>query len=112
MIQREVRIVNRLGLHARPAARLVATAGRFDADVSVVNETTGAGPANARSLTGVATLGVRHGHEVLVRARGADADQALEAIAALARENFGDEDGPGPDPAAPAPPGRDRKSVV
>jgi multiphosphoryl transfer protein len=107
-----LRVDNRLGLHARPAARLVATAGRFDADVSVVNETTGAGPANARSLTGVATLGVRHGHEVLVRARGADADQALEAIAALARENFGDEDGPGPDPAAPAPPVAEPEATV
>ena len=97
-------VENRLGLHARPAARLVATAGRFDADVSLVNESTGAGPASARSLTGVATLGVRQGHEVLVRARGNDAGAALEAIAALARENFGDDDGDGAQPAAPAAP--------
>ena len=99
-----VTVENRLGLHARPAARLVATAGRFDADVSLVNESTGAGPASARSLTGVATLGVRQGHEVLVRARGNDAGAALEAIAALARENFGDDDGDGAQPAAPAAP--------
>ena len=97
-----VTVENRLGLHARPAARLVATVGRFDADVSLVNESTGAGPASARSLTGVATLGVRQGHEVLVRARGNDAGAALEAIAALARENFGDDDGDGAQPAAPA----------
>jgi len=99
-----VTVENRLGLHARPAARLVATVGRFDADVSLVNESTGAGPASARSLTGVATLGVRQGHEVLVRARGNDAGAALEAIAALARENFGDDDGDGAQPAAPAAP--------
>jgi len=97
-----VRVENRLGLHARPAARLVATARRFDADVSLVNETTGAGPASARSLTGVATLGVRQGHEVLVRARGGDARQVLDAIEALAQENFGDEDGGAPSPPASA----------
>ena len=97
-----VRVDNLLGLHARPAARLVATARRFDADVSLVNETTGAGPASAQSLTGVATLGVRQGHEVLVRAHGDDALEALEAIQALARENFGDEDD-GAGPSAPAP---------
>ena len=96
-----VHVENRLGLHARPAARLVAAARRFDADVSLVNETTGAGPASARSLTGVATLGVRQGHEVLVRARGDDARQALDAIEALAQENFGDEDGAAPSPPAP-----------
>jgi len=97
-----VLVENRLGLHARPAARLVATARRFDADVSLVNETTGAGPASARSLTGVATLGVRQGHEVLVRARGGDARQVLDAIEALAQENFGDEDGAAPSPPASA----------
>ncbi|MFL5878265.1 MAG: phosphoenolpyruvate--protein phosphotransferase [Solirubrobacteraceae bacterium] len=97
-----LRVENRLGLHARPAARLVATARRFEAEVSLVNETTGAGPANAGSLTGVATLGVRQGHEILVRARGPDATPALEAIAELARDGFGDEDG-----AAPAEPAQD-----
>ena len=94
-----LRVENRLGLHARPAARLVATARRFEADVSLVNETTGAGPANAGSLTAVATLGVRQGHEILVRARGAGATPALEAIVELAREGFGDEDGAAPAPA-------------
>ena len=100
-----LRVDNRLGLHARPAARLVATARRFDAEVSLVNETTGAGPANAGSLTGVATLGVRQGHEIVVRASGPDAGPALEAIQELAREGFGDEDGAAPaEPAAQAAP--------
>jgi phosphocarrier protein FPr len=86
---------NRLGLHARPAARLVGTAGRFDAVVSVVNETTGAGPASARSLTALATLGVLQGHDVVVHAQGPQAQDALGAIQSLAAEGFGDDDGAG-----------------
>jgi phosphocarrier protein FPr len=93
-------VTNALGLHARPAARFVATAGRFDADVTVANATTGAGPAPARSLMGIAALGVRQGHEVLVRASGPQAQEALDALRALADEGFGD--GAGPAPVAPA----------
>ena len=94
---------NRLGLHARPAARFVAAATGADAEVEVANETTGRGPVSARSLTMLATLGVRHGHEILVRARGPEAARALEAIGALAADNFGDADDEEP-AAAAAPP--------
>lgn len=81
---------NPLGLHARPAARLVQTAGEFDAHVRVTNLTTGRGPASARSLNQVATLGVLRGHEIEVAARGPQAAEALAAIAALAARGFGD----------------------
>jgi phosphocarrier protein FPr len=84
-------VENPLGLHARPAARFVQTAGRFDADVRVTNLTTGAGPANARSLNAVATLGVRQGHQIEVVAWGPEAQAALDAIGALAAERFGDD---------------------
>jgi phosphocarrier protein FPr len=84
-------VENPLGLHARPAARFVQTAGRFDADVRVTNRTTGAGPANARSLNAVATLGIRQGHQIDVRAWGLEAQAAIEAIEALAAERFGDD---------------------
>jgi phosphocarrier protein FPr len=92
---------NPLGLHARPAARFVQTVGRFDADVTVSNETTGRGPANARSLNALATLGVRQGHEVQVAARGAQADEALAAVAALAERDFDDQQEPTPAACAP-----------
>ena len=84
-------VENPLGLHARPAARFVQTAGRFDADVRVTNRTTGAGPADARSMNAVATLGVRQGHEIEVEARGPEARAAVDAISALAAEGFGDD---------------------
>jgi phosphoenolpyruvate-protein phosphotransferase/dihydroxyacetone kinase phosphotransfer subunit len=108
-----LRVDNRLGLHARPAARFAGTAGRFDAEVTVSNTTRGLGPADARSLTGLATLGVRQGDEILVRARGAEAADVLAALDELAAANFGDEDGGAPRgvgaeaaaPVAAPPPG-------
>lgn len=97
-------VPNRLGLHARPAARLVALANRFQAEVAIGRP--GGPAANAKSINQVATLGARQGESVIVRAHGADADQALAAIAALAADNFGDVDAPAsvaPAAEAPAP---------
>jgi phosphocarrier protein FPr len=90
-----------LGLHARPAARFVETAGRFEAAVTAENLTAHAGPASARSLNGVATLGVRQGHEILVRASGPQAREVLEALRSLAARDFG-EPAAGPPQAPPA----------
>ena len=97
-------VPNRLGLHARPAARFVETASRFDAAITVADETTGRGPADARSLSALITLAVRQGHTILLRASGAQASEALAALRELADGGFGDDDG-APAPAAPpAPP--------
>jgi phosphocarrier protein FPr len=93
-------VPNALGLHARPAARVVETAGRFDASVQILDETTGRGPADARSLTAVVTLGAHQGHTIVVRASGPQADAALVALRELADDNFGDANGA----AAPQPP--------
>lgn len=94
-------IENELGLHARPAVRFVETVGRFDTDLQVSNLTTGKGPASGRSLNAIATLGVRQGHEVLVEARGPESQQALDALANLAEQHFG-ESIEAPASAAPA----------
>jgi phosphocarrier protein FPr len=83
-------VANPLGLHMRPAALLVRTAAAFDAEVTVANATVGSRPVSARSLNAVATLGVRHGQEIVVRARGPQAAAALAAVRRLADENFGD----------------------
>jgi phosphocarrier protein FPr len=93
-----LQITNRLGLHARPAARFVSTASGFEARVVVRNESRGTGPADARSLTALAALGVRQGDEIAVEASGPQAQEALDALHALADENFGD---PPDDEAAP-----------
>ncbi|HEY2939540.1 MAG TPA: phosphoenolpyruvate--protein phosphotransferase [Gaiellaceae bacterium] len=96
-------IRNPLGLHARPAARFVQTAADFDADVEVTNLTSGSGPASGRSLNGLATLGIRQGHEILVSARGPHAAAALAALQELASRDFDEERAPAPAPATPTP---------
>ncbi len=84
-------IHNEHGLHARPAALFVQTASRFSCDIEITNETSARGPAPARSLTSVALLQIRRGDRVRVRAKGADADTALRAIADLAHSGFGED---------------------
>lgn len=82
---------NLLGLHARPAAKFVQTAARFHADVRLEDLTNERGPANAKSMNAVTTLGVLRGHQIKIVARGMDAQAALTALQALADANFGDE---------------------
>ncbi len=86
-----LKVNNKLGLHARPAARFVKTAGGFaQTDIRIKNLTTGRGPVSAKSINGITTLGVLQGHEILVGASGSEAQAALNAIQALANDNFGD----------------------
>ncbi len=106
-LERRLTVTNEHGLHARPAARFVQTAGRFDADVSVRNVSATRGPASARSLNALATLGVRQGHEILVEARGPQAAEALAALEDLVVRGLRDEAAPLPTatPRQPAPKG-------
>ncbi len=84
------------GLHARPAARLVAQVRTHDARVQLTNLTTGNGPVPASSLSRVATLGARKDHEVEVSVTGSQAAEALEQILALAARHFDEKDAPEP----------------
>ncbi len=77
------------GLHARPAAVLVAALRDLDVVVRLTNLTTGAS-ANGRSVTQVAALGALADDEILVAASGPGAAAALGCVAALAEDNFGD----------------------
>jgi phosphoenolpyruvate-protein phosphotransferase/dihydroxyacetone kinase phosphotransfer subunit len=92
--RRELRLIvgNRLGLHLRPAARIVQTAGRFRAEIRVANATASRGPVSAQSINGLMTLAVRQGHEISVTATGPEAEAGLAALQALAEANFGDEE--------------------
>lgn len=96
-------IPNRLGLHARPAARLVDLAARFDGWLRFTcHERTAAG----NSINQIATLGARQGDQLLVEAGGPDAAALLRAVETLAAANFGDVDRadapsvPGPTPTS------------
>jgi len=76
------------GLHARPAARLVAEMRGLDAHVRLRNLTTGAGPVPASSLSRVATLAALHGHQVEILASGPQASEAIDHLLALGARNF------------------------
>ncbi len=84
-----ISILNEIGLHARPAALVVDLASRFDADLRLAKPG-GAGPVNARSLTGLMTLVARKGDELVATASGPQADAALSALEDLARHGFGE----------------------
>ncbi|WP_052668947.1 phosphoenolpyruvate--protein phosphotransferase [Nitriliruptor alkaliphilus] len=85
-------VTGALGLHARPAARIVETVSRFSAVVTLEHaDPDRAGvPVPATSLAGITTLGARRGDALLARARGEDADAVLAALRALADDRFGD----------------------
>jgi phosphocarrier protein len=82
-----VPIVNPLGLHARPAAEFVKTAGRFQAHVTVRKNSM---EVNGKSIMGMMMLAAECGSEILIRAEGEDAEAALVALAALVAAGFGE----------------------
>ena len=89
MIECEVRIVNRLGLHARAAARLVRTASCFRSAVRL-ERADRQGSADAKSILSVLVLAAGRGTELKVMADGADERAALDAVCELISSGFGE----------------------
>jgi phosphocarrier protein len=89
MLQREVEIINKLGLHARASAKLTQVAGRFDADVWLSRN---GRRVNAKSIMGVMMLAAAKGCTVLIETEGADEAEAIDAVAALVADKFGEEE--------------------
>ncbi|HXY41149.1 MAG TPA: HPr family phosphocarrier protein [Vicinamibacteria bacterium] len=88
MIRRELRISNRLGLHARAAARFVHTAGRFRARVTAGRE---GKVMDGKSILGILLLSASQGSLVEVTVEGPDEEQAMAALVALVEGGFGEE---------------------
>ena len=88
-LSRELQIVNRKGLHARATAKFVQCVDRFDADIWVARcgETVG-----GNSIMGILTLGAGLGSTITVLASGAEAKEALEALAELVSGRFGEDE--------------------
>lgn len=80
MAEKKVVIENKTGLHARPAALFVQKASQFSSDLSI---TLGTKEVNAKSIMGVMSLGAGPGSEILIKASGEDAQQAVDALAEL-----------------------------
>jgi phosphocarrier protein HPr len=85
VISRDVGIVNRRGLHARAAAKLVTLAEKFSASVEVAKD---GQSVSARSIMGLMMLGAAPGSTVLLTAEGFDSKEALDAIAELIEAGF------------------------
>jgi phosphocarrier protein HPr len=88
MIERETEIVNRLGLHARAAAKLVHTAGSFQSRVTVVKD---GEEVDAKSILGILLLAAGQGSQVVVRCEGQDEADALQAVTTLIANRFDEE---------------------
>ncbi len=88
IVERRMEIVNRNGLHARPAAEFVKMTGRFTSEITVTN---GDMSVNGKSIMGVMTLAAECGTVLTVRATGDDAEAAIVAVEKLVARGFEEE---------------------
>ena len=84
-MERTLQIVNKLGLHARAAAKLVTLAQKFKSEIHVKKD---AREVSGKSIMGVMMLAAAKGSRITFRAEGADAEKALDAIEALIARKF------------------------
>ena len=87
-IEKELTIVNRLGLHARPAAMFVRIASRHRAEIWVSKE---GEEVNGKSIMGLMMLAAGQGSKLHIRCEGADADKAMEDLEALIKAGFNED---------------------
>jgi phosphocarrier protein HPr len=89
LIRRDLEIVNRLGLHARAAAKLVHTAARFDSEVKVRK---GDEEVDGKSILGILLLAAGKGSTITVTTSGIDEQDAMSSIEKLIAEKFDESD--------------------
>ena len=90
MHQRRVTVSNRLGLHARAAARLVRRASQFDSSVEILREDTGE-TADGKSILSVLLLAAARGTSLIIKTEGDDEQRAVSALVELIEQKFGEE---------------------
>ena len=88
-VERKVKICNRLGMHARAAGKFRNLAAQFNSQIKVVK---GNIEADAKSILGLMALEASKGSELILRAQGEDAEEAIHALAQLIEERFGEEE--------------------
>lgn len=87
-MERTVDIVNLLGLHARAAAKLVTLASKFESEIQIRKD---GREVSGKSIMGVMMLAAARGSQITLIATGSDAQQALDELAALVADRFGEE---------------------
>jgi len=88
MIEREVTVTNRAGIHARPAAMIVQTASRFESRIMLGKDNE---EINAKSIMGIITLGAGYDTVLTMRVEGSDEQEAADALASLFENRFQEE---------------------
>jgi phosphocarrier protein HPr len=86
-VEQSVQILNKNGLHARPAAEMVKAAAKFKSDITISREDI---EVNGKSIMGVMMLAAECGSTILLRASGPDAQEAVSALATLVAGRFGE----------------------
>ena len=87
MAERSVQILNKNGLHARPAAEIVKISARFQCEITLARDGM---EVNGKSIMGVMMLAAECGATLVLRAEGSDAEAALDALADLIQRKFGE----------------------
>jgi phosphocarrier protein HPr len=90
--EEEIQVQNRLGLHARAAAKFVHIANGFASRVTVAKEGARAARVDGKSILGLLTLAASRGTRLRIAAEGDDAEAAVRALVALVRSRFGEDD--------------------
>lgn len=87
-IEKEITIINRLGLHARPAAMFVRIASRYRSEIWVEKE---GERINGKSIMGLMMLAAGQGSKLMIRCEGPDADRAMQEIEELINQRFNED---------------------
>jgi phosphocarrier protein len=90
MYQKTLKVINKRGLHARPGSDFVNAAGKFKSKISIRRTDEDDDPVNAKSIAFVLSLGISKGVEIELSANGEDEQEAVESLAAMINEGFGD----------------------
>lgn len=85
MIEKQVTVSNKLGLHARPSAKVVQTASKFKSEIYLIK---GNMTVNVKSMLGVMALAAEYGTELTLRVIGEDEKEAAQAIVRLFKSKF------------------------
>jgi len=88
MIKKTITVINKLGLHARPAALVVSEASRFGSEIHLNKDGV---EVNAKSIMGVMMLAAEMGSQILITAEGHDEEAAIQALEALFVSKFDEE---------------------
>lgn len=89
MQTKQITIINKLGLHARAAAKFVQTAARFDCDINITHN---GKKVNGKSIMGIMMLAASRGSTVEIVTQGADEEAALAGLEGLILDRFGEEE--------------------